>query len=47
MTSKAHCFKNAMLAYSAELRSSTGGLGFQTFKLAFCVYSRLHSHAEI
>ena len=26
---------------------STGVLGFQTFKLAFCVYNKLHSHAEI
>ena len=42
MTSKAHCFKNAMLAYSAELRSSTGVLGFQTFKLAFLFLGCTH-----
>ena len=32
---------------SFELISSTGVLGFQTFKLAFCIYNKLHSHAEI
>ena len=47
MTSKAHQFENAMRVYAAELVSSTGVLGFQTFKLAFCIYNKLHSHAEI
>ena len=45
MTSKAHKFKNVMRVYAAELICSTGVLGFQTFKLAFCIYNRLHSNA--
>ena len=40
-------FKNAMRVYAAELICSTGVLGFQTFKLAFCIYNKLHSHDEI
>ena len=40
-------FKNAMQVYAAELICSTGVLGFQTFKLAFCIYNTLHSHAAI
>ena len=47
MTSKAHKFENAMRVYAAELITSTGVTGFQTFKLAFCIYKKLHSHAEI
>ena len=47
MTSKAHQFKNAMRAYAEELICSTGGLGFQTFKLSFCINNKLHSHPEI
>lgn len=33
--------------YAAEWTCSMGVLGFQTFKLAFCIYNRLHSHTEI
>ena len=47
MMSKAHYFKNAMRVYATELKCSTGVLGFQTFKLAFWIYNKLHSHAEI
>lgn len=48
MTSKTHYFKNAMRVYTAELIcGSTGVLGFQTFKLAFCMYNKLHLQAEI
>ena len=47
MTSKAHYFKNATRVYATELIWSKGILGFQTFKLAFCIYNKLHSHAEI
>ena len=47
MTSKAHQVENAMRVYAAELVCSTGVLGFQAFKLAFCMYKKLHSHAEI
>ena len=47
MTSKAHQFKNAMRVYAAELPCSTGGLGFQTFKLALYIYNTVRSHAEI
>ena len=47
MASKAHWFKNAICVYAVELIHSTGVLGFQTFKLAFCVYNKLYSHAEI
>ena len=46
MTSKAHQFKNAMRVYAAELICSTGVLGFQTFKLGFFIFNKLHSHAE-
>ena len=45
MTSKAH--KNAMRVYAAELICNTGVLGFLTFKIAFCIYNKLHSHAEV
>ena len=47
MTSKAHKFKNAIRVHAAELICSSGVLGFQTFKLAFCIYNKLHSHAVI
>ena len=47
MTSKAHKFKNAMRVYTAKLVCSTGVLGFQTFKLTFCIYNKLHSHPVI
>ena len=47
MKSKAHYFNNAMRVCAAELICSTGVLGFQTFKLADCIYNRLHSHAKI
>ena len=47
MMSKAHQFKNAMRVYTAELIYRTGVLGFQTLKLALCIYNRLRSHAEI
>ena len=33
--------------YAAELICITGVLGFQSFKLGFCIYNKLHSHAEI
>ena len=47
MTLKTRLFKNAMRVYSAsEVICSTGVLGFQTFKLAFCLYNTLHSLAE-
>ena len=45
MMSKAH--KNAMRVYAAELICSTEVLGFQTFKLAICIYNKLRSHAEV
>ena len=38
MTLKAHKFKSAMRVCAPELICSTGILGFQTFKLAFCIY---------
>ena len=47
MTSKAHQFKNAIRVYAAELICSAGVLGFQTFKLTFCIYNKLRSHTEI
>ena len=47
MTSKVHQFKNVMRVYAAELICNTGVLGFQTLKLTFCIYNKLHSHAEI
>ena len=47
MTSKAHKFKNAMRVYAADLICSTGVLGFQTSKLASCIFNKQHSHAEI
>ena len=47
MTSKAYYFKNAMHVYIAKLISSMGVLGFQTFKLVFCICNKLLSHAEI
>ena len=47
MTSKTHKFKNAMRVYAAELICSTGVLGFQTFKLVFCIFNKLRLHAEI
>ena len=31
----------------AELICRTGISGFHTFKLVFCIYNKLHSHAEI
>jgi len=36
-----------MHVYATELICSTGVLGFQTFKLALCIYNKLRSHAEI
>ena len=36
-----------MRVYAAELICSTGGLGFQTFKLVFCIYNKQRLHAEI
>ena len=36
-----------MRVYSAELIYNTGVLGFQTFKLVFCMHNKLHSHAKI
>ena len=36
-----------MRVYAAELIYSTGVSGFQTYKLVFCIYNKLHSHAEI
>ena len=39
MMSKAHLFKNAMLVYAAELICSTRVLGFQIFKLVFCIHT--------
>ena len=47
MTSKTHSLKNAMRVYAAELICDTGVWGFQAFKLAFCIYNKLRSHAEI
>ena len=47
MTSTAHLFKNSVRVYATELICSTGVLGCQTFKLAFCIYNRLHSRAVI
>ena len=47
MTSKTHQFKNAMRVYVAELICSTGVSAFQTFKPVFCIYNKLHLHAEI
>ena len=47
MTSKTHLFKNSMRVYAAELICSTGLLGFQTFKPAFCIYNKLRLHAEM
>ena len=46
MTSKTHYLKNAMRVYAAELKCSTGVLGFQTFKPVFCIYNKLRLHAE-
>ena len=36
-----------MRVYARELKCNTGVLDFQTFKLAFCIYDKLHLHAEI
>ena len=36
-----------MRVYAAELICNTGVLGFHTFNLAFCIYNKLRSHAEI
>ena len=47
MTSKTHSFKNAMCVYVAELICSTGVSGFQAFKPVFCIYNKLHLHAEM
>ena len=47
MTSKTYQFKNATRVQAAELICSTRVLGFQTFKLAFYIHNKLHSHAEI
>ena len=47
MTSKAHQVENATPLYAAELICSMGVLNFQTIKLAFCIYNKLHSRAEI
>ena len=47
MMSKTHLFKNAKRVYAAELICSLGVLGFQIFKLVFCIYNKLYSHAEI
>ena len=36
-----------MCVHAPELICSTGVLGFHTFKLALCIYNKLHSHAVI
>ena len=36
-----------MRVYVAELICSTEVLGFQTFKLALCIYNKLRLHADI
>ena len=33
--------------YAADLVGSTGVSGFQSYKLAFCIYNKLHLQAEI
>ena len=43
MTSKVHLFKNAMRVYAAREFWAF----IQTFKLAFCIYNKMHLHAEI
>ena len=36
-----------MREFAAELICNTGVLGFQTFKLMFCMYDKLRLHAKI
>ena len=45
--STTHQFKNAKRVYMAELICGMGVLGFQTFKPVFCMYDKLHLHAEV
>ena len=45
--SKTRQFKNAMHVYVAELICSTAVSGFRTFEPVFCIYNKLHLHAEI
>ena len=47
MTSSTHEFKNAMRVHAPKLICSTGVSNFQTFKLVFCMYSKLRLHAVI
>ena len=47
MTSKTHCFKNAMCVHAPKLICSMGVWNFQTFKLEFCMYNKLCSHAVV
>ena len=47
MTSKTHKFNNVMRVHAPKLICSTGVLGFQTFELLFCMFSKLRLHAAI
>ena len=47
MMSKTHDLKNTMRVYAAGLICSKGVSGFQTFKLVFYIYNKLHLRAEI
>ena len=47
MTSKTQWFKNTMRVHAPKLICSTGVSNFQTFKLVFCMYNQLRSHAQI